>query len=231
MLVAAGAWLLHVAALALAPLSLVQAVISGGLVFLAVLAERVFGLKVGPRQWLGIRLTALGLVLLTATLPSTAGAEASYSVAAMVAFETGLLSVGTLLRLSRAAGGPSAAPRPLARHGSWRAVRGLGRRDQGAHRRPGRLGDPWFALALARALRARVGDRVLRVRARAAEGRRHSSHHPHQRLRQCLLDHRRPGRLRGRPERPVGIVFQGLALPLVIVAAALVPGPLRLATA
>jgi hypothetical protein len=50
MLVAAGAWLRHVAALALAPLSLVQAVISGGLVFLAVLAERVFGLKVGPRS-------------------------------------------------------------------------------------------------------------------------------------------------------------------------------------
>jgi drug/metabolite transporter (DMT)-like permease len=72
-----GAWLLHVAALALAPLSLVQAVIYGGLVFLAVLAERVFGLKVGLRQWLGIGLTALGLVLLTATLPSTAGAEAS----------------------------------------------------------------------------------------------------------------------------------------------------------
>src|SRR3954463_9937768 len=43
MLVAVGAWLLHVAAMALAPLSLVQAVISGGLVFLTVLAERVFG--------------------------------------------------------------------------------------------------------------------------------------------------------------------------------------------
>jgi drug/metabolite transporter (DMT)-like permease len=104
MLVAAGAWLLHVAALARAPLSLVQAVISGGLVFLAVLAERVFGLMVAPRQWLGIGLTALGLVFLTATLPSTAGAEASYSVAAMVAFEAGLLSVGTLLLLSRGLG-------------------------------------------------------------------------------------------------------------------------------
>jgi hypothetical protein len=43
MLVALGAWLLHVAALALAPLSLVQAVISGGLVFLTVLADRYFG--------------------------------------------------------------------------------------------------------------------------------------------------------------------------------------------
>jgi hypothetical protein len=37
------AWLLHVAALALASLSLVQAVLAGGFVFLAVLAERFFG--------------------------------------------------------------------------------------------------------------------------------------------------------------------------------------------
>src|SRR3954467_10840315 len=43
MLVALGAWILHVGALALAPLSLVQAVISGGLVFLTVIAERWFG--------------------------------------------------------------------------------------------------------------------------------------------------------------------------------------------
>ena len=35
MLVAMGAWGLHVASLALAPISIVQAVISGGLVFLA----------------------------------------------------------------------------------------------------------------------------------------------------------------------------------------------------
>src|SRR4051812_4785032 len=54
MLVAVGAWALHVAAMAMAPLSLVQAVISGGLVFLTVLAERVFGFKVGRRQWMGV---------------------------------------------------------------------------------------------------------------------------------------------------------------------------------
>src|SRR5436189_4099691 len=59
MLVAVGAWLLHVAAMALAPLSLVQAVISGGLVFLTVIAERWFGCRVGTRQWLGVGLTAL----------------------------------------------------------------------------------------------------------------------------------------------------------------------------
>src|SRR5919112_3008751 len=63
MLVALGAWLLHVAALALAPLSTVQAVICGGLVLLAVLAERVFGFEVGKRQWMGRAVTALGLAL------------------------------------------------------------------------------------------------------------------------------------------------------------------------
>jgi hypothetical protein len=47
--VAIGAWVLHVAALALAPLSIVQAVLSGGLVFLAVFAERFFsGADSGP---------------------------------------------------------------------------------------------------------------------------------------------------------------------------------------
>ena len=54
----------------MAPLSLVQAVISGGLVFLTVLAERFFGCSVGTRQWAGVGLTALGLVLLAVTLPT-----------------------------------------------------------------------------------------------------------------------------------------------------------------
>ena len=73
MLVALGAWCLHVGALALAPLSLVQAVISGGLVFLTVMAERFFGCSVGKRQWVGVGLTALGLVLLAVTLPAHSG--------------------------------------------------------------------------------------------------------------------------------------------------------------
>ena len=51
--VAVGAWGLHVGALALAPLSGVQALLSGGLVFLAVLAERYFGFHIGRRQWVG----------------------------------------------------------------------------------------------------------------------------------------------------------------------------------
>jgi drug/metabolite transporter (DMT)-like permease len=59
-LVALGAWLLHVGALSLASLSTVQAVISGGLVFLAIIAERFFGLDLGRRQWIGLLVTADG---------------------------------------------------------------------------------------------------------------------------------------------------------------------------
>jgi hypothetical protein len=44
-LVAVLAWLLHVGTLGLAPLSIVQAVMSGGIVFLAVLGERHFGFR------------------------------------------------------------------------------------------------------------------------------------------------------------------------------------------
>lgn len=100
MLVAAGAWVFHVAALALAPLSVVQAVIAGGLVLLTVMAERWFGYKCGPRQWAGVGFTALGLVLLAVTLPQGDGSHSSYSVAGMIAFEAGLLMVGVLLVLS-----------------------------------------------------------------------------------------------------------------------------------
>jgi drug/metabolite transporter (DMT)-like permease len=100
MLVALCAWLLHASALALAPLSLVQAVISGGLVFLTVMAERFFGCTVGTRQWAGVGLTALGLVLLAATLPHSAGAHSGYSLVGMIAFESGLLALGTFLVLS-----------------------------------------------------------------------------------------------------------------------------------
>src|SRR5690242_3034684 len=65
--VALIAWGLHVEALSLAPLSSVQAILSGGLVFLAVLAERFFGFHLGRRQWAGVIITAAGLVVLGLT--------------------------------------------------------------------------------------------------------------------------------------------------------------------
>src|SRR3954468_13441362 len=64
MLVAVGAWALHVAAMAMSSLTAVQPVIPGGRGFLAVLADRVFEFSVGRRQWMGVGLTAFGLVLL-----------------------------------------------------------------------------------------------------------------------------------------------------------------------
>ena len=66
--VATGGWVFHVAALALAPISLVQSVIAGGLVLLTPLAGRVFGLPTTRRDWIGVGITAAGLTLLAATL-------------------------------------------------------------------------------------------------------------------------------------------------------------------
>ncbi len=100
--VAVVAWGLHVAALAFAPLSLVQAVISGGLVFLAVLAERFFGFRLGRRQWWGVACTATGLAFLGMTAGST-GSHSSYSVAGMISFEAGMVALGTLLLFSHKA--------------------------------------------------------------------------------------------------------------------------------
>jgi hypothetical protein len=70
-LVATGSWGLHVAALTLAPISLVQTVIAGGLVLLTVVADRAFGLKVTRREWIGVALTAAGLATLAGTLHGT----------------------------------------------------------------------------------------------------------------------------------------------------------------
>jgi drug/metabolite transporter (DMT)-like permease len=104
--VALGAWLLHVVALVFAPLSVVQAVLSTGVVILAVLADRLFGFRVGPRQWLGVGMTAVGLLLLVITLPSQSGSHSAYSVAGMVSFEAALLVIGALLITGRRFGAP-----------------------------------------------------------------------------------------------------------------------------
>src|ERR671910_460417 len=106
MAVALGAWLLHVAAMALAPISVVQAVLSTGVVVLAVMAERLFGFEVGRRQWLGVPLTAAGLVLLVITLPAHSGSHSSFSVAGMISFEAGMLAIGALLITGPRIGAP-----------------------------------------------------------------------------------------------------------------------------
>ena len=98
--VAAVAFALHVAALTLAPLSIGQAVLAGGLVFLAVLAERFFGFELGRRQWIGIGLVAVSLALLTLTGGGGGEAHSGYSVAGMIVFEGIAVGVGLILVVS-----------------------------------------------------------------------------------------------------------------------------------
>jgi drug/metabolite transporter (DMT)-like permease len=99
-MVAIVAWGLHVGALSLAPLSIVQAVLSGGLVFLAVFAERFFGFHLGRRQWVGVTITAAGLVVIGLT-----GAGANHphraSLSALIAVECAIFALGAaLVRIS-----------------------------------------------------------------------------------------------------------------------------------
>jgi drug/metabolite transporter (DMT)-like permease len=98
--VAAVAFALHVAALTLAPISIGQAVLAGGLVFLAVLAERFFGFELGRRQWIGIGLVAVSLSLLTLTGGDEGGAQSGYSLAGMIIFEGIAVCLGLLLFLT-----------------------------------------------------------------------------------------------------------------------------------
>jgi drug/metabolite transporter (DMT)-like permease len=96
MAVGAGAWGLHVAAMALAPLSVVQVALSTGVVMLAVLGERCFGCEVGARQWVGVLMTAVGLTALVLTLPHTSE-HSAFAVPALIAFLSGMLALGLLL--------------------------------------------------------------------------------------------------------------------------------------
>jgi drug/metabolite transporter (DMT)-like permease len=99
-IVAIFAWVLHVGALALAPLSIVQAVLSGGLVFLAVFAERFFGFRLGRRQWAGVTITAAGLVVIGLT-GGGANHPPGASLAALIAVEGAIVALGAaLVRIS-----------------------------------------------------------------------------------------------------------------------------------
>ncbi len=104
--IGAGAWVFHVAAMSVAPLSLVQAVLAGGIVLLAVMAEQMLGCRVGRRQWIGLGLTAFGLMLLGFTLPASHGAHSRFSIPGMIAFEAALIAVGALLILGPSMGAP-----------------------------------------------------------------------------------------------------------------------------
>jgi drug/metabolite transporter (DMT)-like permease len=230
MLVAVVAWMFHVLALALAPLSLVQAIIAGGLVFLTVLAERWFGFTLGIRQWAGVGLTALGLVLLAVTLPQHGGAHSGYSMAAMIAFESALLVLGTFLVLSRKLGSHE-------HHGVMLGTAAgilFGVSDVAIKALTGAVGDgltgllsPWLVTCIlasviafyasARGLQKGDAVPVITLTSAAANVTAISG---------GILVFGDP-----MPSDPVGIVLQSFAFVLVIVAAALTPAPLRAARA
>jgi hypothetical protein len=214
MIIATASWGLHVAALALAPMSVIQVSLAAGVVFIAVMAERMFGLRVGRRQWLGLTLTAAGLVLLGLTLPAMHGAHSHFSQAAMISFEAGLFGIGGLLLMGPRMGGPTehhgimlgAAAGVLfgVSDTSIKALTGI----TGAH---GLVGLVLYASA--RALQDGEAVPVIAVTGTAAN----------------IAGIAGGIIVFGDPvaASPAGVALQALAFVLVIVAAALMPAPVR----
>ncbi|MFZ2112326.1 MAG: hypothetical protein WAU77_01195 [Solirubrobacteraceae bacterium] len=231
MIVATASWALHVAALALAPMSVVQVALAAGVVLIAVMADRMFGFEVGPRQWFGLWLMAAGLVMLGLTFPAMHGAHSQFSDPAMISFEAGLFGLGGLLIMGPRMGGP------VEHHGmmlgaasgilfgvsdtSIKALTGI----VGAHGPLAVLLSPWLAVAVlasivafyasAKGLQEGEAVPVIAVTGTAANiaG-----------IAGGILVFGDP-----MPGSPVGIVLQSLAFILVLVAAALMPAPARAA--
>jgi hypothetical protein len=231
MLIATGSWGLHVAALALAPMSVVQVSLAAGVVFIAVMAERMFGFQVGRRQWVGLTLTAAGLVLLGLTLPTLHGSHSHFSGAAMISFEAGLFGLGGLLIMGPRMGGP------VEHHGimlgaasgilfgvsdtAIKALTGI----VGAHGVLGLLLSPWLLVAVlasivafyssARGLQDGDAVPVIAVTGTAAN----------------IAGIAGGIIVFGDPmaASPLGVVLQAFAFVLVIVASALMPAPVRAA--
>lgn len=96
--VATTSWGFHVAALALAPISLVQSVIAGGLVLVTVLADRLFGHDVTRREWIGVALTAFGLAFLAATLEGAGdSAHADHGAGTLALYVGTVVAAGVVL--------------------------------------------------------------------------------------------------------------------------------------
>jgi len=226
--IGALAWGMHVAAMSLAPLSAVQAVIAGGIVMLGVLGERLFGLEVGPRQRWGLALTALGLVLLSLTL-RPASSHDGFSPTIAVVFEGGLLGVGALLLLGHRFGAPAhrhaiflAAAAGLlfgvanvgvkalletTKHGGWIAA----------------LDMPWAPIAIAASVVAFYSSaRSLQLGSAVAVIAITGTTANIAGIAGGILVFSDP-----MPGDPLGIVVQASAFVLVVIASALVPGPIR----
>jgi len=231
MLIAVASWGLHVAALSLAPMSVIQVSLAAGMVFIAVMAERLFGFQVGRRQWLGLFLTAAGLVLLGVTLPAMHGAQSHFSPAAMIPFETGLFGLGGLLLMGPRMGGSTehhgvmlGAAAGILFGVSDTAIKAL-TGITGAHGLMGLMLSPWLVVAVlasivaffasARGLQDGEAVPVIAVTGTAAN----------------IAGIAGGIVVFGDPMAgsTVGVLLQALAFVLVVVAAALMPAPVRAA--
>jgi len=231
MLIACASWALHVAALALAPMSVIQVSLAAGMVFIAVMAERMFGFQVGRRQWVGLTLTAVALVLLGVTLPAMHGAHSQFSQVAMICFEAGLFALGGLLLMGRRMGGTAehhgvmlGAAAGILFGVSDTAIKAL-TGITGAHGLAGLLLSPWLAVAVlasivafyasARGLQDGEAVPVIAVTGTAAN----------------IAGIAGGIVVFGDPvaASPSGVVLQALALVLVVVASAMMPAPVRAA--
>jgi drug/metabolite transporter (DMT)-like permease len=233
MITATASWGLHVGALALAPMSVIQVALAAGVVFIAVMADRMFGFEVGRRQWIGLSLMAAGLAILGITAPAMHGAHSQFSLAAMIGFEAGLFGLGGLLIMGPRMGGP------VEHHGvmlgaaagilfgvsdtAIKALTGI----TGAHGFMGLLLSPWLIVAVlasivafyasARGLQDGDAVPVIAVTGTAAN----------------IAGITGGILVFGDPMAgsPLGITLQAIAFVAVIVAAAMMPAPVRAAGA
>jgi drug/metabolite transporter (DMT)-like permease len=130
--VATTSWGFHVGALALAPISVVQSVIAGGLVLVTVLAGRVFHQPVTRREWIGVGLTAAGLAFLAATIGDTAdSAHANYDELTLLLAVGAVTAAGAILAASTKTGPPLAVAAGLMWAGSDVTIKALsGKTDE-----------------------------------------------------------------------------------------------------
>jgi drug/metabolite transporter (DMT)-like permease len=231
MITATASWGLHVAALSMAPMSVIQVSLAAGVVFIAVMADKLFGFEVGRRQWLGLFLTAAGLVLLGVTLPAMHGPHSHFSDAAMISFEAGLFGLGGLLIMGPRMGGRAEHHGIMLGGASGilfgvsdtaiKALTGI----TGAHGFMGLLLSPWLAVAVlasivaffasARGLQEGEAVPVIAVTGTAAN----------------IAGIAGGIVVFGDPVAgsTAGVVLQGLAFAAVVIAAAMMPAPVRAA--
>lgn len=97
-------WALYVGALALAPLSLVQATSAGGIGLLALLVERTTAATLSRREWTGVGVAIAGLGLLGISLAGHAATGRHGSSVAVAAWIAGSLALAALAAPRLAAG-------------------------------------------------------------------------------------------------------------------------------